>query len=297
MSTGIATNRSYIDLPEAVSNEIIQKTQEASAVMQLARKVALPGRGLAIPVITSDPEASWVSETAAKPVANPGLATKILRGYKLAVIVPFSDEFIRDEKALFQAVIDRLPGALATKFDKTVFGNGSKPGSDFDNFADVTAYDINASVNPDAYAALVSADEDVAIHGGLLNGYVISPQAKGILLASRDNDGRPLFINNVAEGAIPMILGSKTVLRKAAFKAGTPSIVGFAGDWTQAIYGIVNDVKIDFSSEATLTLADSSTINLFQNNMTAVRAEIEIGFRADTSVFTALSSGSAVPTI
>lgn len=295
--SGTATNRTNIDLPVDVSNEIIQKTQEASAVMQLARRVALPGRGVSIPVITSDPEASWVGETESKPVANPGLTTKILRGYKLAVIVPFSDEFIRDEKALYQAVIQRLPGALAYKFDKTVFGAVDKPGSDFDNFAGVTAYDINASVNPDAYAALVSADEDVAIHGGLLNGYVISPQAKGILLASRDEDGRPLFINNVSEGAIPMILGSKTVLTKAAFKSGSPNLVGIAGDWTQAIYGIVEGVKIDFSNEATLDLGGGSSINLFQQNMTAVRAEIEIGFRADTTVFTALSSGSAVPTI
>lgn len=52
-----------IALPGAVSGEIWQKTQEASAVMALARQVQLPGLGMTIPVITGDPEAGWVGET------------------------------------------------------------------------------------------------------------------------------------------------------------------------------------------------------------------------------------------
>lgn len=128
---GIPTNRTNITLPTEVSAEIIQKTQGASAVMQLARQITLPGRGLTIPVIAGDPEAAWVDETNPKPVSNPTLSTKIMQAYKLAVIVPFSDEFARDSDALFDALISRLPGALALKFDQTVFG-GTAPGSNFD---------------------------------------------------------------------------------------------------------------------------------------------------------------------
>ena len=43
MATGIATNRTNIDLPVSVSQEIMQKTQESSAIMSLARQIALPG--------------------------------------------------------------------------------------------------------------------------------------------------------------------------------------------------------------------------------------------------------------
>lgn len=298
--SGISTNRTNIELPVEVSQEIIAKTQEASAVMSLARQITLPGRGVEIPVITSDPEAAWVAETGAKPVSNPGLSQKIMRGYKLAVIVPFSEEFTRDANTLYNEVISRLPGVLAQKFDNTVFGGTAKPGSDFDNFAGVTPQSIApeslGDVTPDAYGALVAADTDIAIHGGISNGYALSPQAKGIFLAARDEDGRPLFINNVAEGAIPMILGQKTLITKGAFVQGTPNIVGFVGDWSKAMYGIVQGVRLDISKEATLTLADSSTLSLFQNNMIAVRAEIEIGFRADTSVFNALTAAS-VPSV
>lgn len=283
MASGIPTNRTNIDLPVDLSREIIAKTQESSAIMALARKVTLPGRGMAIPVITSDPEASWVGETSAKPVANPGLDTKILRAYKLAVIVPFSNEFKRDLEGLYGELVRRLPNALGKKFDETVFGNVSKPGSDFDNFANVTGQEIGT----DTYDGLVAADTDIAVHGGILNGFALSPQGKGVLLASKDKNDRPLFINNVAEGAVPVVLGARTHITKGAYNA-TSGVVGFAGDWTQAIWGTVEGVQISISEEATLTDANSNTINLWQNNMFAVRAEIEVGFRADTSVFNKL---------
>lgn len=292
MSTGVSTNRTNVDLPVDVSQEIIQKTQEASAVMKLARQIALPGRGVAINVITSDPEAAWIGETESKPISNPGLATKVMRGYKLAVIVPFSDEFRRDLSGLYTALVQRLPGALAQKFDKTVFGSVDKPGSDFDNLAGAEAQ----SLASDPYAGLVAADTDIAIHGGILNGFVLAPQGKGLLLGATDQDKRPLFINNVAEGAIPMILGARTEVSKGAYVSGSPQVIGFAGDWTQAMYGIVEGVKIDFSADATLDLGGGSTINLFQQNMFAVRAEIEIGFRADVTVFNKLTA-TGVPTL
>ena len=290
--SGTATNRTSIDLPVDVSREIMQKAQESSAIMSLARKIELPGRGAAINVITSDPEAAWVGETSSKPVSNPGLQTKIMRAYKLAVIVPFSDEFRRDLSSLFDALIQRLPGALAKKFDETVFGNGDKPGDDFDNFATITAQ----SLASDVYGGLVAADTDIALHGGIANGYAISPQMKGILLAAVDGNERPLFINSVAEGAIPMILGNPTKIAKGAFKSGSPATVGVVGDWTQAMYGTVEGVKIGYSADATLDLGGGSSINLFQQNMFAVKAEIEVGFRANTDLFNRFTA-SSVPSL
>lgn len=290
--SGISTNRTNISLPTSVSSEIIQKTLEDSAIMRLARRINLPGNGLTIPVITSDPVASWVAETDEKPVSNPGLSTKVMRGYKLAVIEPFSNQFARDYGALYDALIERLPRILAQKFDNTVMGGTAKPGDDFDNFADAQAQ----SLASDAYAGLVAADQDVAIHGGLISGYAISPQMKAVLLSALDKNDRPLFINSVAEGAIPMILGNPTYLTKGAFVSGSPAVVGVAGDWSKAMYGIVEGVDITISKDATLTLADSSTINLFQRNMFAVRAEIEIGFRADVTAFNKFTA-TGVPSI
>lgn len=278
---------STITLPGAVSSDILQKTQEASAVMSLARKISLPGLGVTIPVITGDPEAGWVGETEKKPVKRGTLATKVMQPYTLAVIVPFSNQFRRDVPTLYDALVQRLPGALAKKFDATVFGAATVPGSNFDTLKACTAQ----SILTEAYGGLVAADADIAANDGILNGWVLSPQAKAMLLTAVDGNKRPLFINNVAEGAVPMILGAPVKQSKGAYIAETASddaVVGFAGDWTQAVYGTVEGVQIAISDQATLTDGDS-TINLFEQNMFAVRAEIEVGFRCDTTVFNKLT--------
>lgn len=296
-------NRTAINLPPEVSGEILQKTQDESAVMRLARRVTLPGRGVTIPVITGDPTASWVAETGVKPVSNPTVTTKLLTAYKIAVIETFSDEFVRDAKALYDALIARMPGALSKCFDATVLGAIEKPGDNFDNFASCTAQSLIATSDASLYDGLVAADTDIATHGGQLSGFALSAQARGLLLGATDTTGRPLFVNNVSEGAIPRILGVPAYFNKGVYKqgtagtSGTPAVVGIAGDWTQAVYGTVEGVKIDMNDRGSVTVGSgtsATTINLWQQNMIAIRAEIEIGFRADTDVFNLLTG--AVPT-
>lgn len=289
MATIDMNRTTSISLPGAVSSEIWQKTQEGSAVMRLARKIELPGLGVTIPVITGDPEAGWVGETEKKPVKRGTLATKLMTPYTLAVIVPFSNQFKRDLPNLYDALIQRLPLALGKKFDQTVFGGASVPGSNFDTLKGCTAQEIGT----DAYGGLVAAQADIAAHDGILNGWVLSPKAQSTLLTAVDGNKRPLFINSVAEGAVPMILGASAMQSKGAYVADTTTakkhIVGFAGDWTQAVYGTVEGVQIAISDQATLT-DGSTTINLFEQNMFAVRAEIEVGFRCDTTVFNKLTN-------
>ncbi len=299
--SGISTNRTNITLPAEVSQEILQKTQQASAIMRLARQIALPGRGVQIPVITSDPSAAWVAETGAKPVSNPGLSTKLMQAYKLAVIVPFSDEFRRDAAALYDALVARLPLALAQKFDQTVVGAVEAPGENFDTFANCTAQSIVKAANHSTYDGLVAAYGDIAAHNGSLNGFALSPSAVGLLLGATDSTGRPIFINSAADGDVNRLLGARTLESRGIYKAGaagvgtapgTPAIVGIAGDWSQAMYGTVEGVQIRFADQTGLTI-NSTQVNLWEHNMFAVRAEIELGFRADTNCFNLLAG--AVP--
>ena len=163
-----------------------------------------------------------MAETAKKPVKRGTLDTKIMQPYTLAVIVPFSNQFRRDVPALYKQLVSRLPLALAQKFDATVFGGVTAPGSNFDTLKSCTAQEIGT----DAYAGLVAADADIAEHNGILNGWVLSPKGKALLLNAVDGNKRPLFINNVAEGAVPMILAPAPLQSKGAYLSGTPDVVG-----------------------------------------------------------------------
>lgn len=295
---GINTNRSAITLPAEISAEILKKATEESAVMRLARKIDLPGRGVTIPVITSLPEANWVVETGIKPVSNPGLFQKNMTPYTLAVIVPFSNQFRRDAAKLYDELVRALPAALGKKFDVTVF-NGTAPGTGFDVLTNCTAQSINDNSNQGAYLTLVKADTAIAAAGYDVNGYALSPQARGVLLEACDTTKRPIFINTIAEGGIPRLLGQPAYYSRGIYGAGNAAsgtsgqtgyvaakddVLGFAGDWANALYGVVEGVNISISDQASLTIG-TEVVNLWERNMFAVRAEIEVGFVAMTDAF------------
>lgn len=271
-------------LPPDVAQEIWGKTVEDSAIMQLARRIELPGNGKQIPVITGEPEAAWVGETEEKPVSTHTLESKTITPYKLAVIEPVSEEFARDRRALYEELCRRLPKALATKFDRTVLNFDSMtpvsaPGNDFDQLGNATAI-----TEADMWKALVTADGSVAAADGILNGWVFSPAGKSRLLSAVDNNNRPLYINNPAEYGIPTLLGAPVYVSKALSNS-SPKAIAVAGDWSNAVYGTVEGIKIKTSTEASLNTTNG-TLNLFQSNMIAVLAEIEVGFRvADINQF------------
>ena len=280
----ITRNTTGVNLPFEVSSEIWPKTIESSAVMQLAQRMELPGSGVEIDMITGEPTANWVDETGAKPVSTHSVGSKKIKGYTMAVIVPFSNQFRRDKRRLYDEMVARAPMALGTKLDKTVFGGDQKPGELFDTMADVTAVDIET--NP--WTGLVTADAAIAAGGGITNGWAISPQAKSILLTAVDGVQRPLFVNSTtADGAIPALLGHPTHEKKGVYIAAVaasgndpavPAQLGFGGDWTSAYYGVVEDISTSITDQASITI-DNEVVNLWERNMFAVRFEFEVGFR------------------
>ena len=275
---GIDVNRTTagLQLTPEQSAEIWSAAEYESAAMQLAQRVNLPGAGVSIPIITGEPEAEWVNETDEKPVSRPTFGNKLMTGYTAAVIVPFSNQFRRDLPGLYSEVVRKLPQALARRFDQTVFGPQSgAPGANFDTMGDAQAVGIGGNT----YKGLVAADQAVATGGGVLNGWALSPQARGLLLGSVDGQGRPLFINSVAEGSVPTLLGAPVRTSRALYAAGTPATLGYAGDWTAAHYGVVEDIQLSIADQATITDTDGTQLNLWQRNMFAVRAEFEVGFR------------------
>ncbi|MEU3599888.1 phage major capsid protein [Streptomyces sp. NPDC006798] len=288
----ISRGSSGVALPLELSNEIWQKARQSSAVMQLARKIPLAGSGVSVPMITGDPVAQYVGETGTKPVSRSTLSNKTVTPYKIAVIQPFSNEFARDMEALYETIVERMPEAIATAFDKEVF-HSTTVRTGMDRLS--TANDLVLD-GTNTYADLVAVDTAIASANGTLNGWVFSPKGRGVLLGASDSTGRPLFLNNLqTEGGIGSLLGSPVVLNTNVYKADAASddgeVIGYAGDWSSAVYGTVEGIKLRTSTEATLTDGGGS-INLFEQNMFAVLAEIEIGFAVkDINHFVKITSG------
>ena len=266
-------------LPREVSQEIWANAVEESAIMRASRQISIPGSGVTIPIITGDATADWVNETEEKPVSNATVSSKVLTPYKLAVIEPFSDEFRRDLPGLYAELARRLPSALGRKFDSTIL-NGTAPGSGFDVLTNSTAVAVDGDDVVDDLANVLST---VNIAGGDLSHWLVSPQLEGKLTVAKDpGTGSYAFLRDARTdtGAIGSIFGRDVLKSKALYDGdATPPVLGAAGDFANsAIFGTVEGIKVDISDQASITHPTEGQINLWQRNMFAIRAEVEVGF-------------------
>ena len=290
---GIDINRTTtgVNLPPQVASEIWGETVKASAVMSAARQINLPGGGVSIPVITGEPTAAWVDETDEKPVSRHTLDNKTITGYTLAVIEPFSNQFRRDLPGLYRELVRRLPFALGKQFDATVYGVTAVPGSNFDSLA--TAPQVTVA-GTNTYQDLAAAFQAVAAAGGNLSHWLASPSLQGLLLSATDGFGRPLFIPDATTGnTVGQMLGRPIVDTKGFLTSTTAGDdTGIAGDFAgSAVWGSVEGIQVSFSDQATLN-DNGTSLNLWQRNMFAVRAEIEVGFRVrDVNRFVRITDG------
>lgn len=266
-----------VELPREISQEIWAQANAASVVQNLSTRVDLPAGGIDIPIITSQPEANWVNETDEKPVGKATFGSKTIRGHKMALILPFSNEFRRDQTALYNALVEAMPAALARKFDKTALGFAPSPGTGFDTLAaaPVAALDGTYDKWLAALGAVTASDE-----GADITGWALSAAGEIEALRTKDGQGNPLFINSAADqGAIGNILARPVF--KSNNAGGTvdvsTQVFGFAGDWASTAWGAVEDIQIKTSDQATLNI-DGTQVNLWQRNMFAVLAEFEVGF-------------------
>ena len=280
---GIDLNRTSANvaalLPAEISSEIWANAVNDSVIMQAARRISLPGSGLTIPIITGDAEADWVNETDEKPVSQATVGNKSITPYKLAVIELFSDEFRRDLPGLYAELARRLPSALGRKFDSTIL-HGTAPGSNFDVLTGSTAVAVDGT---DTVGDLVNALSTVSAAGGDLSHWLLSPQAEGTVMTAKDGTGNYAFLRDARtdSGAIGSLFGRQVLKSTAVYNNPTDpaaDTIGFAGDFANsAIWGSVEGIKIDISNQATVTKGGAA-INLWQRNMFAIRAEVEVGF-------------------
>ena len=273
-----------------VSNEIITKAQEQSAIMQLAQRMSIAPEGKKFQTITGDPAPEWVAETNDKPVDFFSFGTKTVIPYKMALIVPFSMEFRRDKTALYNECIRRVPALFGKKFDATAMGT-TAPGTGFDVFGGATKASIlpDGTNNIDVYDRFLAVDSTIGAADGIMNGIALAPQGRSVVLGAKDGQGYPIFTPGVQSGQLGNILGAAVSVKKGVYVAGTaatqsaagvPAVVGIAGDWDNAAYGVIGQLTGSISEEATLTYTDANSqtvsLALWQKNMFAVRFEIEL---------------------
>lgn len=292
----IDINRSTtgVNLPASTSSQIWSKTLSNSAVMTAFPSIPLPGVGLSVPTVTGEAVANWVDETEEKPVSRPTVGSKNLKGYTLAVIVPFSNQFRRDATTLYNELVRRLPYALGRKFDRTVLGLDPVPGADFDTFATADESVVDGTDSAGLLADLSAVYLSLAGDGSEtstsydISAWLAAPALFAKLFTATNGLGQQTFIpGGPGADSVGSIFGAPVNKISAQLPANQ---LGLAGQVDQAMWGNVEGIQVAISDQATLT-DGATTINLWQRNMFAVRAEMEVGFRVkDMAAFRRLVS-------
>ena len=271
----------------AQAQNYFEKARYASSVMQLARQVPLGASGQEIVVPTGKATAGWVSEGGKKPTTETSIGVKGFTPHKIAAISVVSAEVVRANPGNYMELLqDEIAQSFAEAFDAAAL-HGDGP---FD--ASVSDTTKSVSLNPSPYDGVVGALRVLAQDGKKLSGFAFDRVIEADFLGEKDGVDRPLFVDTPLENTASVVTPGRIIGRSAFLGDGVSKgdVVGFAGDWSQLVWGTVGGIKFDVSTQATVTL-NNQLVSLFENNLVAIRAEAEYGLLInDTEAFTAITN-------
>ena len=222
------------------SAPIFDEARRQSVVQSLTRQIPLGINGQEIPVTTSKPVAGWVAEAGTKPASKGAMSLKTMTPKKLAAIAVVSAEVVRANPGGYvDSLRPDLAEAFAIAFDAAALHGTATPFTTYIDQTTQTDVEIGtaAASAGSVYADLNSGLSALVNAGKRLTGFAFDVIAEPLFNAAVDTTGRPLFVDSpTIETAGPVRAGR--VLGRPAFMGegvATGTIVGYGGDWSQAV--------------------------------------------------------------
>jgi HK97 family phage major capsid protein len=291
-------------LPVEVAGPIFERAADMSVVQQLVRQVPLGAEGKAIPFVTARPVAGWVNEGGQKPATQGTMTLKTLTPEKLAAIAVVSEEVVRANPGQYVTSLrEQLAEAFAKAFDYATLhnlGGGGTGTGPFSTYIDQTTKSVelggNTQANGGVYKDFVDGmdeiitDQDASGRRYRVTGFALDSVVETRIRGAVDTTGHPIWSDLPTDQDSDALAMAGRMLGRRSFMGegvADPSfdIVGYAGDWSLAAWGVVGGISYTISREASVTI-DGALVSLFENNLVAVRAEAEYGWVvADTDAF------------
>jgi HK97 family phage major capsid protein len=287
-------------IPPDKQYDVANNIYEDSAILQLAdvRRMTSAVQD----VITSG---SWtfgsganapapVAEAGYKPVADAALGSYQLVAQKMAVFVIVSEELLAESAV---DLISYYQEGITQQFSKyiDVFAlTGGGPFGTENLIAAATANGVgphNQILTGTTAAPTGVLDKVTAAFNSVEaddfqpNGWLMGRPFKGFLRALNDSTGRPLLAESF-QGDVPDTMWGENVyyLGRGVFPTGNNATRAVVGDFSQYVIGIRDDLTFSLHNEGTISLdiTDATTrantqVNLLQQNLVALRAEMRLG--------------------
>lgn len=286
----------------------IFETQEvySSVVMSLGTKLNVGTKETIIPISGTEPVAEFVEKTGTqakptagtypavavkdapdigyKPVSNVTLSDKRLILEKIAVIIPLSDctmEDMTDATAFENYVRRKGEEAIGRRFDRAVilgenppatYGEGIIPSAvEAGNVATVA----KSATPAQKLDALDEAFAKVEANGYDVDAIPAQTKFKGIFRQGLTNSN-VLVTADMVTGK-PTYAYSGVPIAKATVLNGTDYLAA-PGAWKNVYWGVRNEFEVTTTNTGIITNSDGSQYNLFQQDMTAIRIVLRIGY-------------------
>ena len=269
---------------------ILLDVLENSKIMKLGKFEDMAGKSEKEFTYWADkPGAYWVGEGQKIRTTKPSLVSAKMRSHKLGVIVVASREFLNYTYAqFFEAMKPQIAEAFYNKIDEACVLNVDNPFTQSIEQSVATA--DNVVNGPITLENVLALEDELLEHDVEANAFISKNQNKTALRNVIDKVTQEKYYDKSNEtlDGIPIVDLKSNEIKKGDL---------YAGDFNKMFYGVPYNMSYKISEEgqiSTLTNADGTPVNLFEQEMIALRVTMDFSFHvADDNAFAKLTEGAA----
>lgn len=269
---------------------IMKEVAQNSIVMQLGKYHEMDGKQeKTVHVQTDGVSAYWVNETETIKTDKPEIVPVTLRAHKLGIILLASREALNYTwEKFFEDMKPQIVEAFYTKIDEAGLLGHETP---FANSVAKAAKDASKVIGgPVTYENILKLEDKLLDDDIEINAFVSRVSNRSALRDARDGDKKTIYDKdtNKLDGTVVVDMKSKQ------FKKGDL----IAGDFDNLIYGVPYNINYKISEEGQITTvknADGTPVNLFEQEMIAIRCTMDIAVMiTKTNAFAKLTDATNV---
>ncbi len=285
-------------IPEEVSSQIFQDLPKQSVALSLFKQVKMSSKQQKMPVLSVLPTAYFVNgDTGIKQTTEVNWADKHLEAEEVACIVPIPEAVLDDSAFdVWEEIKPRVVEAIGRTIDAAVLFGTNKPASWATSIFDAATAAGNTFDSGSVSGQKIDVDvskamESVEADGFMVNGFAASVTLKSAFRSLRTTEGLPILQPSLQVGSPDALYNERIYyVTNGAWDASKALLI--AGDWTQGIIGVRQDITYKLLDQAVITDNTNAIIyNLAQQDMVALRVVMRLGFQVPNPV-NPLNAGS-----